>query len=90
VPLILVSLWLQDRRVLWGMLPFLLCFTIVGYYWGVPPVHVTEFTVRGILINRALAAAALVVVALILHFRMGTRTRAANAARVGEAASFAV
>ena len=72
VPLILVSLWLQSRRVLWGVLPFLLCLTVMGYLWGpAAPANLPHWTLRGILINRVLAAAELTIVAIILHVRMG-------------------
>lgn len=70
VPLILVSLWLQSRRVLWAMLPFFLTFTVLGYAWGPIGNDLSVYTLRSIILNRALAAVALTMVSLILHLRM--------------------
>ena len=72
VPLIMVSLWISSRRVLWGLLPFLLIFTVLGYFWG-PSSTLSPDRIRGIMMNRAFAAFALIVVAVILHLRMGRK-----------------
>jgi len=78
VPLILVALWLESRRVMWYLLPFMLVFTVLGELWG-PPISMTPVSPKSIVINRAFAVGALILVAIILHVRLGKQSIHSNA-----------
>lgn len=70
VPLVLVALWMESKRVMWSLLPFMLIFTAIGQFWT-PPMVLPASSLRLIMINRVFAVGALIVVAIILHFRLG-------------------
>lgn len=78
VPLILVALWLESRRAIWYLLPFMLIFTVIGELWG-PPMSLTSLSLKSIVINRAFAVGALMLVAIILHIRLGKLSSHSNA-----------
>ncbi len=55
IPLILISLWLESRRAIWYLLPFMLIFVVIGELWG-PPLTMTPLSLKSIVINRVFAA----------------------------------
>jgi hypothetical protein len=74
LPLIL-SIWMNSRRLLWGLVPVLLLFSAIGFAWGRQP-HVDHEWLPKLLMNRSLAMAVLVALATILHFLIRERRTA--------------
>jgi hypothetical protein len=66
VPLVL-CFWTRSRKLLWGMLPILLVFTVAGYCVG-PPTSVDQRWLASLLTNRFLAAGGLLGLTVIFHF----------------------
>jgi signal transduction histidine kinase len=68
LPLVL-TVATRDRRLLWGLTAFLLITTFAVYSLQIPPGRFSPF--EPFFIDRLLAAAAVLMIASLLHYRMG-------------------
>ncbi len=68
VPLVLCYT-LESRRMVWMVLPWLLLFTVVGY-WLTPAVGVPETAIQYVVKNRVLAGMALIGLSALLNWWM--------------------
>jgi hypothetical protein len=76
VPLFLCA-WTRSRRLLWGMLAVSLMLSAAGFVCG-PPTTSAHTHIALMIANRVLAALAITLLAVLLHFQIGERSSAAR------------